>query len=375
MTEKAERIKSTSVHAGESLLESRKVVDSGEYYFHDNTTTSLPEGEAELERENFSRLKQLKESRPRADRKAAADGTAEGEDLGRSGPSVFDESVKADENPAQPWEKPQLSPSQQMSLELKKLEYYEGSPKYPEMLREFLEKYGGDSPEQEVDEAKAYSKEEVEMGLEAQPLDYLRGSSKLQAHLLSGARQYDPITVMQQQGVMRFQGYAFPPSTELGKLKNIEDVKSVVDSHKDKSFLSSVRRSFNALTGKQSDKDDYVATGDKPVEDTHLLYRTLGLDAVQRRQMRFMLTDFDYADRQTAFHVMMTYPYTDWIHVIYMVLVGVALYELQVRYEAYEFYDEYMGLDLRQVPGMKKPLLAAITIGVMAFSFPAFTGR
>ncbi|RNF04049.1 hypothetical protein TraAM80_05326 [Trypanosoma rangeli] len=101
-------------------------------------------------------------------------------------------------------------------------------------------------------------------------------------------------------------------------------------------------------------------------QDKHLLYRTLGIDAVQRRQLRAMLSDFDHAYRQTAFHVMMLYPYTDWVHVLYMVLAGLALYNLQSCCGAYEFYDEYLGLDLRQMPRLKKPFLAGVTVSSSA---------
>ncbi|EPY29221.1 hypothetical protein STCU_04664 [Strigomonas culicis] len=172
---------------------------------------------------------------------------------------------------------------------------------------------------------------------------------------------------MQQHGVMRFQAYAFPPSTELGALKGVEEVRQAVDAHRGNAVVAAARRRVNALLGRRDDRDDYVATGDRPAEDTHLVYRTLGLDAVQRRQMRFMLTDFDYADRQTSFHVMLSYPYADWLHVLYMCLAGWALYQLQVRYNAYDYYDEFLGLDLRQVPSLQKPFLAGMTVLFMVF--------
>ncbi|EKF33066.1 hypothetical protein MOQ_003073 [Trypanosoma cruzi marinkellei] len=268
---------------------------------------------------------------------------------------------------------------QEMELDLRRLEYYQGTPQYQELLEEFRAKYdfseknniSGDSSSRSSSSSggisgsdggpiggeameRSYSQAEVKQGLQAQPIDYLRASKQLKVELNSGPRAYDPVTVMQKLGVMRFQGYAFPPTTELGKLRDSEgrELQSNMENHALRDYMcQNVSSTIKAqLAGGQ---------------DKHLLYRTLGIDAVQRRQVRAMLGDFDYADRQTAFHVMMSYPYTDWIHVFYVVLVGLALYELQARCGAYEFYDEYLGLDLRQVPRLKKPFLVGVTVMVI----------
>ncbi|RHW73768.1 hypothetical protein DPX39_030049300 [Trypanosoma brucei equiperdum] len=227
------------------------------------------------------------------------------------------------------------------------------------MLKEFRAKYlsdGGSEGEGDgrLEDLRSYTQEELARGLESQPIDYLRASSKLKVELTSGPRAYDPVLVMQQMGVMRFQGYAFPPTTELGRLCD-SDGKLPDSSEGAHRFAKYV-----AQTAPTAIKDQL-----KGNEDRHILYRTMGLDVVQRRQVKAMLSDFDHGDRHTSYHVMMSYPYADWLHVFYMVLVGVAIYEMQVRFCAYDFYDEYLGLDLRQVPKLKKPFLVTVTVVVM----------
>lgn len=265
----------------------------------------------------------------------------------------------------------------QIERDIKKLEYYHGTPQYPELLRQFRDKYGrdGQSPpsspsgegEGEGEEQHKYTAGDVSVGLANQPIDFHRSSAKLQAQLSSGPYGYSPVTLMQQHGVMRFQGYVFPPTTELGTLKGVDDLRALQDAHRSRGLVTGAVKSFNALIGRKDRSEDYLATEDRIKTDNHILFKTLKLDAVQRRQMRFMLTDFDYKDRNTAFHVMMSYPYTDWIHVLFMVVMGWSLYQLQVRFGAYEFYDEYLGLDLRQVPSVKKPFLAGLTCVIMLF--------
>lgn len=397
----AARVRSTSVHAGQPLLSRRSVVDTSSYYYsapQDKPAQELPISEDSAGTPHRRRLHTLQGNAPLD----AANSELAGPEytnavLGSGGrvstskeQSIFtashefaavDKSVEEMED-----ERQRAAPKpavKQLESDIKKLEYYYGTPQYEKLLAEFRRKYGDDvdgksgssgDADAEGGQAdktaagRAYTATEIDRGLESQPIDYLRGSPKLQAQLISGPRAYDPVTIMQQQGVMRFQGYAFPPTVELGKLKGDKgELKALHDAHKTHPLVARLRKGFNAITGRQDARDDYVAMEDKSKEDTHLMYRTLGLDAVQRRQMRYMLTDFDHADRHTAFHVMMSYPYTDWIHVFYMVLVGWCLYQLQVRYGAYEFYDEYLGLDLRQVPRLQKPVLAGITVVVMVF--------
>lgn len=294
---------------------------------------------------------------------------------------------------------PPLTVSQEMELEARKLEYFFGTPEYPKMLAAFRIKYekelsgeegGGEGGNRHTTRDKReYSAEEAEQGLQSQPIDFHRGSKKLQMQLNEGPRAFDPITVLQKQGMMRFQGYAFPPSTELGKLKmgragaaegeqqSVEAMWEKMDQEVRQggggghSPSAVVRRAFYRLVGKDDPREQHLVRAPSdaatPREDTSLIFRVTGLDVIQRRQMRYMLTDFDYGDRQTAFHVMMTYPYTDWIHAFYMVSVGIMLYYLQIHFNAYDFYDEYLGLDLRQAPSAKKPFIAGITTLVMVF--------
>jgi hypothetical protein len=387
----AMRVQSTSVHAGQSLLNKSSVVDTSSYYYS-APQVDLRKGQANatanVEDSHRSRLHTLQGTSPNHDYTTATLGSSGGSTPKER--SIFaaarefvpvDKSVEEAED-----EKQRAAPRpavKQLETDIKKLEYYYGTPQYEKLLADFRLKYGGEGEAKgkntgntsdasdganKAADGRTYSASEINRGLDAQPIDYLRSSPKLQAQLASGPRAYDPVTIMQQQGVMRFQGYAFPPTVELGKLKgNKDQLKALHDAHKSHPLVSRVRRGFNALIGRKDARDDYVAVEDKSKEDTHLVYRTLGLDAVQRRQMRYMLTDFDHADRHTTFHVMMSYPYTDWLHAFYMVFVGWCLYQLQLRYGAYEFYDEYMGLDLRQVPRLEKPVLTGITVVVMVF--------
>ncbi|ESL07337.1 hypothetical protein TRSC58_04975 [Trypanosoma rangeli SC58] len=356
MDEKAAALASTSVHAGHHLL-------------------------PEEPQHPTQRLRVIKDAPPES---RATKGTPDvnflragnrdsifevkdtlGDDAGRGQAFAKEEKGSRNVGDSTPQQRPLL---QQMELDIRRLEYYQGTSQYQRLLEDFRTKYGsceadtistgesrgGGGPNGGETTERSYSQEEVQRGLEEQPIDYLRSSNKLKVELSSGPRAFDPVIVMQKLGVMRFQGYAFPPTTELGKLRDSEG--RALEPNVEHSVLKDyMRQSVSSTINTQ------LVGG----QDKHILYRTLGLDAVQRRQLRAMLSDFDHADRQTAFHVMMSYPYTDWVHVLYMVLVGLALYNLQSRCGAYEFYDEYLGLDLRQVPRLKKPFLAGVTVAVM----------
>eukprot|EP00796_Vickermania_ingenoplastis_P000840 gene840-477_t len=293
---------------------------------------------------------------------------------------------------------PHLTRTQEMELEMQKLEFYFGTPQYPDLVAAFKKKFEAELSEEgekdgdgaTAENERQYTPEEVMAGLSSQPIDYHRSSKKLQMQLNQGPRAYDLITNLQRQGLMRFQGYAFPPSTVLGELKGVQPPPPGADPTRiggeaevtqhweavDRKLRGSgpraiVRRAWYSLLGREDPRHQHLAPS--PGEagqvrlDNSLAFRLTGLDVMQRRQMRFMLTDFDYADRQTAFHVMMTYPYTDWIHAFYMVAVGFTLYYLQIHYNAYDFYDEFLGLDLRQAPSAKKPFLVMLTTTVMVF--------
>lgn len=270
-----------------------------------------------------------------------------------------------------------LNRRQELEIDTQKLEFFEGSPQYPQMLADYRRKYAkelgmageSDASSSEKNGEREYDEQEVERGLEAEPLDYLRTSQRAQALMNEGPRAYDPLRALQRQGLARFQGYAFPPSTKLGMLQ-IPDQAAPPNGVFQRVYHRLVGRdkSESSPLGAADDGARGVVAGEGSVpQDTSLVFRVTGLDIVQRRQMRYMLSDFDYADRQTAFHVMMTYPHTDWLHVFFMVGVGVGLYHLQLHYHAYDFYDEYLGLDLRQTPSAKKPFLVGVTTVVMVF--------
>ncbi|CBH10212.1 hypothetical protein, conserved [Trypanosoma brucei gambiense DAL972] len=355
INEKAARLSSTSVRAGASLLTGDIGAEVSRLAVVKNSTSTRNRSEktdASPPLTYGGSKGSIFESRD------VADGVPEGKKIrqhegtvgrGEEGGETTGGNPTGDELPL----------LQQMQVDLRRLEYYQGTPQYPEMLKEFRAKYlsdGGSEGEGDgrLEDLRSYTQEELARGLESQPIDYLRASSKLKVELTSGPRAYDPVLVMQQMGVMRFQGYAFPPTTELGRLCD-SDGKLPDSSEGAHRFAKYV-----AQTAPTAIKDQL-----KGNEDRHILYRTMGLDVVQRRQVKAMLSDFDHGDRHTSYHVMMSYPYADWLHVFYMVLVGVAIYEMQVRFCAYDFYDEYLGLDLRQVPKLKKPFLVTVTVVVM----------
>lgn len=362
----AARVQSTSVHAGKSLFSSRHSVDPGEYYGAPVNFSADAKGGEHISRLNVFDSPSLRTRIEGPADEAPRDGDGRHDTL-FTPKYEFSDPPASEEVSGEGAPQPKAPPkplAKQLELDLKKLEYFYGSPQYEEMLQEFREKYGSDQTASEAAREQPFSASEVAQGLQGQPIDFARASPKLQSVIASGPRAYDPVIVMQQYGMLRYQGYAFPPSTVLGKLKSAEDVKALQDAHRGNRAVRAVRRTFYSLIGRPDTRESHLATSESK-EDTHIAHRVLGLDAVQRRQMRFMLTDFDYSDKQATFHVMMSYPYTDWIHAFYMVLIGWALYELQRRCGAYEFYDEYLGLDLRQVPSAKKPVLVAITVFVM----------
>ncbi|ORC90165.1 uncharacterized protein TM35_000092150 [Trypanosoma theileri] len=354
--EAAANLETTSVFAGHSLLPDEDEAMTSNLATLRNSTQKIKKGDDSKEApfiqarrrssifDSEDQVNSIEEDRKVEKESIPSVATLSGE----KGNDATDEKSKRENEPT----------LQQMERDLRRLEYYQGSPQYPQLLQEFRDKYGVNNNEDVSKSDKfgdrLYTQEELSRGLEAQPIDYLRTTKKLKVELSSGPRAYDPVVVMQQHGVMQFQGYAFPPTIELGKLRDSDG--NVVDTIEDKKLLKEhIRQNMSSDLKKRLD-------GGK---DNHIVHRVLGLDAIQRRQVRAMLSDFDYADRHTAFHVMMSYPYTDWLHVFYMVMVGLALYNFQVRYGAYEFYDEYLGLDLRQVPTLKKPFLAVMTTLVM----------
>eukprot|EP00331_Platyophrya_macrostoma_P022472 CAMPEP_0176451698 /NCGR_PEP_ID=MMETSP0127-20121128/28022_1 /TAXON_ID=938130 /ORGANISM="Platyophrya macrostoma, Strain WH" /LENGTH=465 /DNA_ID=CAMNT_0017839865 /DNA_START=31 /DNA_END=1428 /DNA_ORIENTATION=+ len=230
---------------------------------------------------------------------------------------------------------------EQIREAIQKLEYYEGTPQYSEMLREFREKYSAADIEgaaSETEDKREYNENEVAAGLKGEPLDIRRASAKLQSRLVAGPHQFHPLSVLQQQGVGLHEGYAFNPSVELGNFK------------------------LDPSLASQSLKDQ-VAGGS--LKDTSIAFRYFGVTDVQRRQMRRCLSDIDTRDMNTCMHVMLTYPHTDSLFFIYCALTIVFLFQMQKRFRMYDFYDEYLGLDLRQVRRLEKPLLLVISVAMV----------
>lgn len=283
--------------------------------------------------------------------------------------------------------------TREMERDIAKLEYYHGTAQYADMHKRFRAKYGGRLAQgKQTSTHNEYSQEEQGQGLVNEPIDYHRSSRDLKLMLQSGPFGYSPFSVLQQHGMTTYRGTTFSAATRLGRLRGVDAVKTDMNDMGQGSTLTSspsssssmstmsplsrpkqhglvpfLRRRMNAWLGRTDPADRFLSAQSSLKQDTHLMYRVFGIDAMQRRQLRFMLTDFDCADRHIAFHVMMSYPHTDWLHAFYMILVGCLLYQCQIGCHAYELYDEYLGLDLRQVPSMKKPVIACVTFFFMVY--------
>jgi hypothetical protein len=163
--------------------------------------------------------------------------------------------------------------------------------------------------------------------------------------LTSGPHAFHPMLVMQQQGILREHGYAFSPMKELGKFGGDPTL---------------AKPDFSLA----SDSLKNQVSGDAH-EDKSIAFRYFGVNSLQRRQIKMCLSDIDRHDYNITFHVLASYPYTDWLHAFYVLSFGLFLYDMQKRYRMYDFYDEYLGLDLRQVRSLEKPVLLAVTFIVM----------
>ncbi|CCW67401.1 unnamed protein product [Phytomonas sp. Hart1] len=361
----AARVQSTSVHAGRPIMQETSSVGMGVYYGLRSESLRKPVPRSSLDPPQPASIDEALHLDE--ERRLSGESRERLESIFLPKHDALSPSNASGVSPQGSSTTDKLSFEKQLKLDVKQLEYYHGTAKYPELLNKFRDKYQNYNSNQFQGKSmptKANDSRETK-----EPVDYQHLSEKLKAQLYTGPHSYHPISLMEQHGVFRFQGYAFPPSLELGNLKSELDLTKLHASYQSKGVLALLRRSFNALVGLPDTRDAYLATYDRAKEDKHIIYRTLGLDAVQRRQMRFMLSDFDHADRHTSFHVMMTYPYADWLHVFFMVFVGWCLYKLQLHLNAYDFYDEYLGLDLRQVPSLKKPFLVIMTTVVMVFFF------
>jgi hypothetical protein len=245
-----------------------------------------------------------------------------------------------------------------LRADIQKLDYYQGTPEYMKHLDAFRAKYGDgqklsiEEGEEESDR-RPYSADEISRGLKGEPLDLHRSSHRLQSILTAGPHGYHPDRMMQQYGFASMEaGYAFSPAKIIGQL----------DAAAPSGSLDANKPDYNLAS--QELKDQVSSNAN---EDKSLAFRYLGVNTIQRRQIRMCLSDIDTSDYNSTLHVMMTYPYTDWLFSFYLVGLGFVLYSLQKKYQAYDFYDEYLGLDLRQVRKLEKPLLVLATI-VMLFA-------
>jgi hypothetical protein len=225
--------------------------------------------------------------------------------------------------------------------EMEELDYYIGTPSYAEKKAAFDKKYGMfDEEGQDVsDQFRApYTSKQVEQGLENEPIDIAHGSLKFQQAVAGNQMlKFHPGIVAGQMGLNTFKGYAFPPSVELGKLQR--DV--AIEAERQMAM-------------------------EKKVKQKDFLEKVTGFDPIQRKQVKLVLADFDRKDTQTAMHVLHSYPYADNIAVFLVCALFMTLYQLQIIFDADEFYQEFLGIDNRTRPQLRKPMYGIIAFFVAA---------
>lgn len=330
--EHAERLKSTSVGAGRPLVSGngQRVL---EVVKEDPKEASFrPARSARRHRE------QQPDSGTQENTFHSGESSADSEDAAGSSSARASEPGAAADSTATAAPRKPKSKFQQLRQDIEKLEYFQGSPKYQKLLEEFREKYTAEELAAATQEVRTYTDVEKAAGLEGEPLDLNRLSAVSHAKVTDGPGQYHPINLMQQAGVGLYDGYAFSPSLELGKL--------------------------NLDTSLASDSLKHQVSGGAH-KDTSLLFKYFGVTDIQRRQIRLCLSDIDKRDTGVSIHVMMSYPYSDWLFYFYLTVGWLCLYYGQKKVKAYEFYDEYLGLDLRQVSRLQKPLLAFISAVIL----------
>lgn len=264
----------------------------------------------------------------------------------------------------------------------RKMDYFQGTPRYGLLKKEFLERWGqhimshsgsssssnaadpsGDddpsssssgapkkktgvfvsaleaqmtdaTPPEDMDKSGKYTSRELAMGLESEPIDFARLSPKLQYGVeLANAMPWVVKGAPGTQGIDK--GYHFSPMQEIGKLK-----MGTID-------LSAVSKDTTRMLNPEADKS---------------LLRFLGLDPVQRHQVRHVFSDLDKGDSLAALHVIRTYPYGR--HLLYLLFFGTvyAIYIFHWRWDVMYFYDEYLGIDFLQVPYLKSHLYRVMSL-------------
>ena len=96
---------------------------------------------------------------------------------------------------------------------------------------------------------------------------------------------------------------------------------------------------------------------------TSLLGRvSLRFRQIKKFRPKYILADFDWGDRISTTHVMMSYGYGDWVVIAISFGLFAGLYYVQWEYDALSLYDEYLGFDFsRYRAATEKPILCAWT--------------
>ncbi|CUG90324.1 Hypothetical protein, putative [Bodo saltans] len=280
--EHAARLKTTSVGAGRPLVQpsatsftyedTRKqgepnvVEGQAPQTFH---RTSTPSQEAKLESAGRSGGSTSSRTAATASGEGKADAQTPDEELGRKMAAAIPRTRLDD-----------------LRADIQKLDYYQGTPEYMKELDAFRAKYG-DGQQLSIedgDEAnrRPYTAEEVARGLKGEPLDLNRSSHRLQSILTQGPHGYHPDRLMQQYGFASMDaGYAFSPAKIIGQL----------DAAAPSGSLDANKPDYNLASQELKDQIAFNAH-----EDKTLAFRYLGINTIQRRQIRMCLSDLETRD-------------------------------------------------------------------------------
>lgn len=77
--------------------------------------------------------------------------------------------------------------------------------------------------------------------------------------------------------------------------------------------------------------------------------------------------DYDWGDSRATAHVLMMYPWAEYIWVGLSVFLFLKLFNYQIDNHSMIFYDEYLGLDLRMVPRAERGIIGMFTFGFIFF--------
>ena len=348
----AERLKSTSVMGGQGL------VSGTGYAFHATTIPQDEAGRGGLGGADPAALRQLESTLAARDKTQEVhlppmfEGDHDMRHAAESELGIGSSSAEASKIETEKWYqhdarahgKAFAAPKtpkelvEEIEAEMKKISYFEGTPKHAQMVADFKKKYMDQKKQMD---AAYYSSDEIAVGRVGEPVDFDRLSPALQHEI--NTNNILP-WVAKGAGIGKDMGYHFSPLKEIGKIK-----------------MGSID-----LSVASPDTVKMLQAG----EDRSLAFRLLGLDAVQRHQIRFMFSDLPKGDNISAFHVLRSYPYAKYLYNFLFIVVMILLYKGQKRFNVMAVYDEYCGLDFIQAPKLENPLYSFMSFMYAALLAP-----